>query len=102
MSLLHRPMIWSKTQIIKDRLKTKRHKNYNFSKRIKYYPANWGFNQKVLGDMFEKFHYYACHAPNPIRKHWKNAYENFYRKHFLSKGRASLRYLNKYTCYKWM
>jgi hypothetical protein len=86
---------------MKQRLKCGRSENYNWQTRIKWYPVGWGFNKKVLGNIFGKLHYLACHAPTPIQKKWKQPYKNFYIKHF-GTHKASSRYLNKYSCHSWM
>ena len=75
--------------------------NYNFRSRVKWYPVGWGLNKRVIGDQFAKLHYLACHAPTPIQKKYKQAYLNFYKKHFGSL-KISMRYANKYTCHSWL
>lgn len=97
-----RPQGISKRYTIKQRLKYGRSDNYNWQTRIKWYPAGWGFNKKVIGNQFSKLHYLACHSPEPIQKRWAKAYNNFQAKHFGSKGKASVRYLNTYSCHSWM
>jgi hypothetical protein len=84
------------------RLKFGHSENYNFQSRIKWYPSGWGFNKKTIGHQFGRLHYLACHAPNPIAKQWRNAYNNFENKYFARKGKASMRYLNKYTAHSWL
>lgn len=96
-----RPQDLSKRYIIKERLKYGRSENYNWQTRVKWYPAGWGFNKKVIGDMHGKLHYLACHAPKPIQKRWTKAYDNFYKKHFGTKH-ASVRYLNEWSCHSWL
>lgn len=76
--------------------------NTNWQTRIKWYPAGWGFNKKVIGDQFSRLHYLAYHAPKPIQLKWRSAYNSFYNKHFAGKGKASVRFLNKYTCHAWL
>ena len=96
-----RPQDLPKRYIIKERLKYGRSENYNWQTRVKWYPAGWGFNKKVIGDMHGKLHYLACHAPKPIQKRWAKAYDNFYKKHFGTKH-ASVRYLNNWSCHSWL
>lgn len=96
-----RPQDISKSYIIKMRLKYGRSENYNWQTRIKWYPAGWGFNKKVIGSMHSRLHYLACHAPDPIKKKWRNAYNVFYKKHFGTEH-ASGRYLNTYSCHSWL
>lgn len=76
--------------------------NYNFVNRIKWYPAGWGFNKRVIGSMHSRLHYLACHAPDPIQKKWRKTYAVFMARHFGDAGRASMRYLNKWSCHSWM
>jgi hypothetical protein len=87
---------------MKQRLKTGHSDNYNWQTRVKWYPAGWGFNKRVLGNMHSRLHYLACHAPKPIRKRWQTAHKVFMNKHFGDAGRASVRYLNKWSCHSWM
>ncbi len=97
-----RPQDTPKRAIIKQRLKYGRSDNYNWQTRIKWYPAGWGFNKKILGNIHGRLHYLACHAPSPIQKRWWKVYDNFMAKHFGTKGNASVRYLNKWSCHSWM
>ena len=86
--------------MLKQRLKYNRNESYNWCSRVKWYPAGWGFNKRVLGNIFGNLHYLAYHAPEAVNKKWRNAYNNFYTKHFPVK--ASVRYSNKYSCHSWM
>ena len=76
--------------------------NYNFINRAKWYPAGWQYNQRVIGSIHSRLHYLACHAPEPIQKRWRKTYAVFMAKHFGDAGRASMRFLNKYSCHSWM
>lgn len=96
-----RPQDLSKIYTIRERLKYGRTDNYNWQTRVKWYPAGWGFNKKVIGDMHSKLHYLACHSPKPIQKRWDKAYKVFYKKHF-GTHLASMRYLNNYSCHAWL
>ena len=75
---------------------------YNFVNREKWYPAGWKYNQRIIGGMHSRLHYLVCHAPEPIRKRWCVAYKNFMDRHFGDARRASMRYLNKWSCHSWM
>ena len=97
-----RPQGISKTFVMKQRLQAGRSDNYNWQTRAKWYPAGWGFNKRVIGNHFGRLHYLACHAPEPIRKRWRKTYDNFMAKHFGTRGKASVRYLNKYSCHSWL
>lgn len=97
-----RPQSDTKLYIMKQRLRTGRSDNYNWQSRVKWYPAGWGFNKRVLGDIHSRMHYLACHAPKPIRKRWRVPYANFMAKHFGDMGKASMRYLNTWSCHSWM
>lgn len=99
-SLLYRPKDMPKRFSIKERRIHGITSNYNFVSRVKWYPAGWGFNKKVLGGIHGRLHYLACHAPKPIQKRWSKTYESFYKKHFGTK--ASVRYLNNWSCHSWM
>ena len=96
-----RPQDIPKSFVIKDRLKYGRVENYNWQTRVKWYPAGWNFNKKILGDMHSKLHYLACHAPKPIQQKYAKAYNVFYKRHFGSVN-ASMRYLNTWSCHSWM
>lgn len=76
--------------------------NYNFPTRSKWYPAKWKYNHRVIGSIHSRMHYLACHAPEPIQKRWRAAYTVFMAKHFGDMGKASMRYLNKYSCHSWL
>ena len=102
MNILYRPQALSKKFLIKERLKGGGRINYNFRDRIRWYPAGWKFNKKVLGNVHCKLHYLACHAPIPIQKRWARAYKVFCNQHFGTSGRATVRYLNTYSCHSWM
>lgn len=97
-----RPQEISKVSVMKERLKYGRTDNYNWQTRIKWYPAGWGFNKKVLGSIHSRLHYLACHAPDPITKKWRATYAVFMKKHFGDGGKGSMRYLNKWSCHSWM
>ena len=77
--------------------------SYNFVNRAAFawQPAGWRLNNKVLGRIHCRLHYLALHAPTPVRKHWKEAYKVFYKKHFGTES-GSVRYLNNWSCHKWM
>jgi hypothetical protein len=102
MSNKFRPQAISKYYAIKIRLKIGRSDGYNFQPRIEWYRAGWGINKRVLGRQFSRLHYLACHAPKPVAKQWQAAYNNFENKYFARKGKASVRYLNKYTAHSWL
>ena len=78
------------------------YETYNHVSRVKWYPVGWGFNKRVIGDQFGRLHYLACHAPKPVQAKWRAAYRTFMKRHFGDTGRASVRYLNKYSCHNWM
>lgn len=76
--------------------------NYNFVNRAKWFIAGWQVNQRVIGSMHSRMHYFACHAPKPIQKKWRVTYNNFMIKHFGAAGKGTMRYLNKWSCHSWM
>lgn len=97
-----RPQDITRLAVMKQRLKYGHSDNYNWQTRIKWYPAGWTFNKKVIGNQHSRLHYLACHAPEPIKKKYKKAYETFYKKHFGAHKGASVRYLNNWSCHSWM
>lgn len=97
-----RPQEISKVAVMKQLLKYGRSDNYNFQARVKWYPAGWGVNKRVLGNIHSRMHYLACHAPEPIQKKWRKTYDVFMKKHFGDAGKASMRYLNTWSCHSWL
>ena len=76
--------------------------SYSWQNRVKWYPAGWGYNKQVLGRIHSRLHYLACHSPKPIQQKWAKAYKVFQDKHFGNLGKASMRYLNTWSCHSWM
>jgi len=101
MNKMFRPMEMSKSATIKMR-RLGMSENYNFSRRAKWYPAGWGFNKHVLAGIHGRMHYFACHAPESVRKQWDAKYQVFMNRHFGDAGRASVRYLNTWSCHSWL
>jgi hypothetical protein len=97
-----RPQEISKVAVMKQLLKYGRSDNYNFQTRVKWYPAGWGFNKRVLGNIHSRMHYLACHAPEPISKQWRVRYDVFMKKHFGDATKGSMRYLNTWSCHSWL
>jgi hypothetical protein len=97
-----RPQDLGKTYVMKQRLKYGRSDAYNWQTRIEWYPAGYGINKKTISKQFQRLHYLACHAPEPIAKKWNSAYNQFENKHFASRGNASVRFLNTWTAHSWM
>jgi hypothetical protein len=97
----YRPMDVSKKYKLKYLLETGRRESYNWRSRVRWYPAGYKFNRKTIFKQFGKLHYLACHSPEPITKKWQAAYNNFHKKHFGS-CKASVRYLNKWSCHNWL
>lgn len=102
MNLMHRPQDLPKRFTIKERLRYGKSQNYNFCNRVKWWPAGWKYNQKVLGGIHSRLHYLACHSPGPVAKKWEHTYKEFQTKHFGNVKLASVRYLNNWSCHKWM
>jgi hypothetical protein len=75
--------------------------SYNWQSRVEWYPSGYKLNKKTIAKQFGKLHYLACHSPEPITKKWRKAYDNFYKKHFGS-FKASVQYLNKWSCHNWL
>ena len=97
-----RPQEISKSYIIRQRLKTGRSDNYNWQSRVEWYPAVWSKHQQQFARRFARLHYLACHAPMPIQRRWQSAYRRFMNSHFGVSGRASMRYLNKWSAHSWL
>lgn len=104
MNKLFRPQDIKKVYTIKLRRKGYGNEwiNYNFQNRAKWYPAGWGLNKRTIGSIHSRMHYLACHAPVPIQKAWRTKYDAFMTKHFGDAGRASMRYLNNWSCHSWL
>jgi hypothetical protein len=97
-----RPQQLSRKFLMKRRRLAGSSDSYNWQSRIEWIPVGYKLNKKTIAKQFKQLHYLACHAPAPIRKRWKFAYQQFMNRHFAEAGNASIRYLNKYTCHAWM
>lgn len=97
-----RPQNISKRYFIKQRRLLGITDSYNWQTRIEWYPVGWGTSKRVIGRQFGRLHYLACHAPEPVAKKWRKVYNNFQHKYFATKGKASIRYLNKYSAHSWL
>lgn len=95
-----RPQDNQKRYMIKLRRLAGRSENYNWQPRRTWYPAGWGPNKKVLGKIFGRLHYLACHAPPPVQAKWRRAYRALEER--MSPARASVRYINKYSASSWL
>ena len=95
-----RPQDISKKYKLKQYIRTGRIENYNWQSRVKWYPAGWGFNKKVLGTIFGRLHYLACHAPTPVKKKHQRAYRALEARLF--PRNASMRYANTYSAHSWL
>ncbi len=96
-----RPQALPKSYVMKQRLKYGRTDNYTWQTRVRWYPAGWGFNRRVLGNIHSRLHYLACHAPVPIQQRWRAVYNTFYQRHF-GTHQASMRYLDTWSCHAWL
>lgn len=97
-----RPQDVSTRYIMKQRRVTGCAENYNWQTRIKWYPAGWKSNHISISRRFGHLHYLACHSPAPVQKKWHTVYKQFCRQHLADGGRASMRYLNTWTCHTWL
>ena len=97
-----RPQDISKKYIMRERRRTGRVENYSWQTRHKWYPAGWRPNHISISRRFGQLHYLACHAPEPVQRRWRQAYQQFCNQHLAARGRASRRYLNTWTCHAWM
>jgi len=76
--------------------------NTNFKLRSNYVPAGWTKHQNQFAKRFSRLHYLACHSPKPIAIKWRSVYNQYMKKNFGVGGKASTRYLNKYSCHSWL
>jgi hypothetical protein len=76
--------------------------DYNWQPREEWWPAGYKFNHRVIGRQFKVLHYRAHHAPKPIRQKWIKIARDFEARHFATRGKASVRYINTYTAAKWL
>ena len=97
-----RPMDVSKRHKIRYRLETGRNESYNWRSRVRWYPVGWRLNRQTLLRIFSKLHYLGCHAPGPVQKKYRRVYNLFEEKYFATRGKASVRFLNNHTAYKWL
>ena len=98
----YRPSDVSKKYRIRYRLETGRSESFHWHSRVRWYPSGWKLNKQTLGRIFSRLHYLARHAPKPIQKKWFIVYTRFEEKYFATKGKASGRYLENNTAYKWL
>lgn len=87
--------------VMRQRLKYGVTDNYNWQSRVEWHPVGYKLNKQTISRQFGRLHYLACHAPAPIQKKWKHAYDTFHARHFGSFN-ASMRYLNEWTCDSWL
>lgn len=95
-----RPQDISAKYKLKQYIRTGRIENYNWQTRIKWYPVGWGFNKRVIGGIFGRLHYLACHAPAPVQKRYQRAYRALEAR--LIPRKASIRYINTYSAGAWL
>lgn len=87
--------------IMRERRKYGRTDNYNWQSRVEWYPVGFKLNRKTIFRQFGRLHYLACHSPEPVQLRWLKAYNNFHNQHFGSR-KASMRYLNTWSCHAWL
>lgn len=95
-----RPQDISGKYKLKQYIRTGRVENYNWQTRVKWYPAGWAFNKKVLGTIFGRLHYLACHAPAAVQPRYQRAYRALEAR--LIPSKASIRYINTYSAGTWL
>ena len=98
----YRPIELNKKYRIRYRLETGRSEAYNWRSRVRWYPVGWQINRQTLFRIFSKLHYLGCHAPEPVQKKYRGVYNKFEEKYFATKGKASKRFLENNTAYKWL
>jgi hypothetical protein len=95
-----KPSDLPKKYTLKSRLRGYNLGSENFVFRRKIYAPD-ALNFQTLAKQFSTLHYLACHAPEPVQRKWKKAYDMFMKTHF-GNYKASVRYLNKWSCHNWM
>lgn len=96
-----RPMNLSKRYLLRER-RLGNFNNYNWHSRIQWFPVGYKFNKLTIAKQFRRLHYLARHAPISVTIKWNHAVTLFQNKYFASKGKASMRYLNNWTCHSWL
>jgi hypothetical protein len=101
---LFRPNGYSKIWMMKERRQGSPYGfgGLSFQKRINWHPASMTNHQIQFARRFSHLHYLACHAPDPVARKWKQAYNLFMRKYFADGGKHSMRFANSHTCHKWL
>ena len=103
MSKLFRPYQVNKKWTIRERRQgSSWSRAMHFREYTPYIPAGWTKHQLQFAKRFMHLHYLACHAPAATRAKWSKAYKLLMNKCFASGGKASVRNLNSYTCYRWL
>lgn len=74
----------------------------NWQTYQKWYPACWLSHQQHFANTFYRLHYLACHAPLNVQIKWRKKYLKFLKTHFGDNQRASVRYLNAWSCHSWL
>lgn len=84
-------------------LKYGRYPSHNWQSRYTYKRVHpLPVNQETLGRIFSRLHYLACHAPKPVQKKWRPAYNNFIKRYCAEGGRHSIKFANKHTAHAWL
>lgn len=96
-----RPQEISKLHIMKQRLKYGRTDNFNFQTRSTWVPARFTKNQVSIFRRWQQIHHFSSHTKCPA-KHWVVANNMFHKQFFGSAGKASMRYLNKWSAHSWL
>lgn len=96
-----RPQSVPKAYIFKQRLYYGRADNYNWQTRVRWFPAKMTKNKIGILRRWQQIHHYASHTDRPAL-HWRRANHMFNEKFLANQGRASMRFLNRYTAHKWL
>jgi hypothetical protein len=96
-----RPQSQSKLWTMQSRRKHGTSTSYAWQTRVAWVPVGWKPNQISIARRFAQLHYLACHAPVPVQQRWQPAYQQFFIRHF-GTGRATVRYLNRWSCHSWL
>ena len=96
-----RPQDIDTRYIMRQRRMTGRSESYNWQTRRRR-TTKESINRKFIVRNFQYLHHYARHAPATVQKQWDHAYRQFEARHFASRGKASMRFLNTWTAHAWL
>lgn len=75
---------------------------FNYPERREWCLDSLPPNKRAISRMHLQLHYLAYHSPAPIRKKWRQAERQFYKRYFGASEKQSVRFANKNTAHSWM